>query len=219
MGSPLLKLCGNKSLSDLKISNQSHAQFVGVIFAKESRRCVDPNILARWLKEIDNFRQRLVGVFINPTINDLLEVLVKVKLDVIQCHGSESPQEVLKLKQVIQLPIWKVIHHQDDALALMKTYNGVVDGYIIDNKRGNELGGTGESFDWSFIPKYIEEAHRQGVKCFIAGGINSENIEKLLIYDPDGIDISSGIEKNFAKNRQLVNQIEEKVANVYGDGS
>ncbi|MED5075681.1 N-(5'-phosphoribosyl)anthranilate isomerase, partial [Anoxybacillus geothermalis] len=69
----------------------------------------------------------------------------------------------------------------------------------------------GVAFDWEAVPRYLEEAARQGVPCFIAGGVTPDNIERLLLYRPDGIDISSGIETDGRKDPTKMKQIEEKI--------
>jgi phosphoribosylanthranilate isomerase len=80
------------------------------------------------------------------------------------------------------------------------------------------LESTGVSFDWTYIPTYLNEGKKQGVPVFIAGGINPDNIEHVLDYQPDGIDVSSGIEENGRKSRKLIRQLEERM-NRYGNTS
>lgn len=212
MSYPKLKYCGNRSFGDFRITAASRADFIGVIFAKESKRQVDAHDVSLWLKKVQLEEKKLVGVFVNPTVNDILEVLVKIKLDIIQLHGHESTQHMLHIKETIpHIPLWKVIHHSEGGYKTMKSFNGVADSYIIDTKKGKQLGGTGKVFDWSYVPEYVQEAHRQGVPCFIAGGIKPENITQLLRYHPDGIDLSSGIEKNDQKSIDLIHALEQRV--------
>jgi phosphoribosylanthranilate isomerase len=94
----------------------------------------------------------------------------------------------------------------------MRQYAGVADGYVVDSRVSGAWGGTGVAFDWSNVPFYLEEAARQAVPCFIAGGITPENVERLLAYRPYGIDISSGIEENGEKSVEKMKEIEKKVA-------
>lgn len=207
-----VKLCGNHSLQDFKYTFNSGVPYIGIVFAK-SKRKVDPVVCGDWLREIDKQpHQQLIGVFVNPTLEDVLFVLRYVGLDIIQFHGLETPSEIETIKQSTGLKVWKAIHHENDqGKNRMKLYEGVVDGYIVDSKVKGAWGGTGLTFDWQEIPTYVEEAKRQGVPCFIAGGITPENVEDILIYNPDGIDLSSGIETNGQKDEHKIRILLERL--------
>jgi phosphoribosylanthranilate isomerase len=208
---PLLKFCGNRSIEDWKMVIESKCDYIGLIFAKSKRR-VTPKEVLDWLENYPKPKdKKLVGVFVNASSEDIRSVCDEVPLDIIQCHGNESPSQLQYLKEETQKEIWKVIHHLPESINLMKTYNGIADAYLIDSKHKGAWGGTGKAFDWMFIPKYMEEAGEQSVPCWIAGGVNTNNISSLLRYHPFGIDIASGIEIEEKKNRQLITTIEEKV--------
>jgi phosphoribosylanthranilate isomerase len=209
---PVLKYCGNRTASDLQKSVRSRANYVGLIFA-ESKRKVEVEMVKQWLQYISLGGKQLVGVFVNAPIDQITHAASQLPLAVIQCHGHETVEHIAKIKEVTDLSVWKAIHHDEKALAKMKQYAGVADGYVVDSRVNGAWGGTGMTFDWKNVPFYLEEAARQAVPCFIAGGITPENIEKLLSYRPYGIDISSGIEENGEKSIKKMKEIEEKVAN------
>ncbi|GGJ60369.1 phosphoribosylanthranilate isomerase [Anoxybacillus voinovskiensis] len=206
----LLKYCGHRSLSDLQKGAKSQADYLGLIFA-ESKRKVDAQQVKTWLETVPLGGKKLVGVFVNETMERISDVARIVPLSVIQCHGDESVEQVANVKAATGLPVWKAIHHEEGALARMKQYARFADGYVIDTRVRGAYGGTGVSFDWKSVPVYLEEAARQGVPCFIAGGITPENVEQLLIYQPHGIDISSGIEEHGEKSREKMSEIEKRV--------
>ncbi len=206
----LIKFCGNKSLQDLMITAESKADYIGVIFA-ESKRKINTIDLKEWLRIVNLQGKKLVGVFVNAELSEIMDAVSEVPLSIIQCHGTESVETVQHIKEHTKLPVWKVIHHSEDAITIMQEYKGTADGYVIDSKVKGMWGGSGESFDWSFIPKYVEEARHQQVPCLIAGGINPQNLEALLKYNLDGIDLSSGIEVDNIKNKELITIIEERV--------
>ncbi len=205
----MLKYCGNHSLEDVKVASNSSAEYLGFVFA-ESKRCVTPSEVKEWLSKV-NVSQKLVGVFVNATIDDIELAVETIPLDVIQCHGEETVEYILALKALFSQKVWKVIHHSENGMDLMKQYEGIVDGYVIDSKVRGIRGGTGVTFDWSAIPSYKREAEKQNVPCFIAGGINVSTITKLLKYDPEGIDLSSGIEENGRKSEEIKIQFEERL--------
>lgn len=209
---PQIKYCGNHSLHDLQVTTNSKADYLGIVFARESKRCVTAEQAAGWLNQQPlNDRQKLVGLFVNATAEEIQFVLKQVPLDFIQCHGVETPETVKKIGEETGLPVWKAIHHDENALELMKSYKGAVQGFVVDCKVKGQWGGTGKSFDWSAVPKYTDEARRQGVPCFIAGGVRAENVTALLRYQPEGIDLSSGIEINGEKDETEIRRLEERL--------
>ncbi|MCP3030234.1 phosphoribosylanthranilate isomerase [Halobacillus sp. A1] len=207
---PLVKLCGNRSASDVEKSASSNATHLGFIFVKKTKRYVRPERVGQWVRRTKP-KQKLVGVFVDPTIEQLEEVLSFVSLDVIQLHGSETVSNILQIKEAVGLPVWKVVHHRDGALEQMEIYKGVADGYVIDSKVEGAYGGTGVSFDWSTVEDYVRVANEQNVSCLIAGGITPENVSQLLGHHPEGIDISSGIETNEQNDLYKIQAIMKEV--------
>ncbi|MGI8314893.1 phosphoribosylanthranilate isomerase [Halobacillus mangrovi] len=215
MREPLVKFCGNRSLSDVAKTSSSDATHLGFIFVRKTKRYVRPELVGRWVKQIRP-KQKLVGVFVEPRMDVIEEVLHFVDLDVIQLHGNETVSDLLKIKEATGLPVWKVIHHQNEGRKQMDLFQGVADGYVIDSKVKGAHGGTGVRFDWEAVPEYRDLAIEQGVPCLIAGGINPDNVGELLAYRPDGIDLSSGIEENeqkdLSKVQTIMKEVEQNVA-------
>ncbi|WP_078380183.1 phosphoribosylanthranilate isomerase [Sutcliffiella halmapala] len=210
MTKPLVKFCGNKTLQDYQISSKSQVDYLGFVFAK-SKRQVGIEEVALWVKTETFNQKKLVGVFVNQTIEEIVLTVDRISLSVIQLHGDETPTFIKQLRERTNAHIWKVIHHDDNGLQRMNCYQGLVDGYVIDNKVGSQYGGTGRVFDWTYLPRYLEQAQAEQVPCFVAGGIREENISNLLNYQPGGIDLSSGIEHEFKKDYKMINVIERKV--------
>ncbi|MCA1010123.1 phosphoribosylanthranilate isomerase [Halobacillus halophilus] len=217
MKEPIIKFCGNRSLSDLTKTASSSATHLGFIFVRKTKRYVRPELAGRWVRQIRP-KQKLVGVFIDPSIEEIEEVLHFVPLDVIQLHGNEKVSDLLKIKESFGLPVWKVIHHQQNGKNQMEVFQGVADGYLIDSKVKGVSGGTGVRFDWEAIPEYRDIAFEQGVPCLIAGGVTPENVAELIAYRPEGIDISSGIEKDeqkdLSKIQAITKEVERNVASI-----
>ncbi|MFS0822958.1 phosphoribosylanthranilate isomerase [Bacillus sp. 1P02SD] len=210
MQQPLIKYCGNKSLEDVQVVAKSNAHYIGFIFAN-SKRKVNSDDVNKWLGKVDLRDKKTVGVFVNAELKEIREVLAKVPLSVIQCHGTESVEFIKQVKNETGIYVWKVIHHDDQGLQTMKKFAGVADGYVVDTKVAKMWGGTGVSFDWKSIPFYQQEAKEQGVPCLIAGGIDSNNIKQLLSYEISGFDISSGIEHEGKKDDTIIQTIEKWV--------
>lgn len=172
----LVKLCGNRSLHDIQTVRTVDVDYIGVIFA-ESKRKAEPERLREWLFRYPLApQQKLVGVFVHPDMKEVEYILDTVSLNVIQLHGNETPSYVLNVKETTGIPVWKAIRHQEKGIESMKSFEGLVDGFVIDSKVKGAWGGTGIQFDWNSVPEYTREAKRQGVPCFIAGGIRPENV-------------------------------------------
>lgn len=213
MNKSLIKYCGNRSFEDWNLVLDSRADYIGLIFAESNRRVTEKEV-KKWIeyKPIPKGKH-LVGIFVNPSLSYIQQVIKLIPLDIIQCHGYESRDFIKSIKANTGLPVWKAVHHNENALLEMKNLKGVVDGFIIDTKSKDAWGGTGIAFDWRVIPLYQNIAKEQGVPCFIAGGVNPTNVQKLLFYHVDGIDISSGIETENQKCSEKIRRIESEVEN------
>ncbi|KPB06662.1 phosphoribosylanthranilate isomerase [Bacillus sp. CHD6a] len=206
-----IKFCGNKSLQDYEASVKSGADFIGFVFA-ESKRQVQPEEVAKWVAYLPPGKKRLVGIFVNQRIEEILQAVQTVPLDIVQCHGDENLSFIKELKSKSDVDVWKVIHHDDEtSVKKLELFTGVIDGFVIDKKVGNQFGGTGTSFNWTHIPLYDRVATQYDLPYLIAGGINVETLPELFPYSPQGIDLSSGIEENFTKSKDKINQIERMV--------
>lgn len=203
-----IKYCGIQTIEDFQLAKAGLANYVGFIFYSKSKRYVTPEKVQ--VMNCSGFEMKKVGVFVNEAPSEVLETAVKADLQVIQCHGNESPEELIFYKNV-GYEVWKALPHGPQTLQAMERYKGVVDGYVIDSKVKEQFGGTGVAFDWNFVPAYTNTARSYSKKCFIAGGITESNIDSLMYYHPDGIDLSSGIESDGKKDQQKIKRIERKI--------
>ncbi len=208
-----IKYCGNRSLQDVKITCNSNAHYIGFVFAP-SKRQVKPEDVKQWLaKENAHAKKQIVGVFVNETLENIQQAVQTASLDIVQLHGDESPSFAQLVKKTCSVSVWKTIHHDENAVHKMEPYQNIVDAYLIDKKSNTAWGGTGTAFDWSSIPRYLAKAHAYRKPCFIAGGINNDNIAELLTYNLDGIDLASGIETNLQKDRIKIAEFEKQMKN------
>ena len=210
MNRPLIKLCGNRSLEDLKMTSKSNADYLGLIFA-DSKRRVQAHQVKEWLDLVDIKNKQLVAIFVNASLNEIEDIMKKLPIDVIQCHGSETVRDIANIKHHFNKRVWKALPHYERTLSDMKKYAEAADGFVIDSKVKDAFGGTGQTFDWSKVPCYIQAAEELNKTLFIAGGIAPDNILQLLGLQPPGIDVSSGIEQNGKKDETLLTRLEERV--------
>jgi phosphoribosylanthranilate isomerase len=208
---PILKYCGITNEKDYRLVLASRATHIGFIFAKGSKRYVEPKAVSEWIAEFGTANKRLVGVFVNESTDLVINTILHVPLDVIQLHGEETVEHILELKKKGKMEIWKAIPHNKQTIRKMEEFAGAADAFLIDSKVKGQFGGTGKTFNWGSIPLYQTTAKSLGVPCIIAGGIDVHNIRHLLSRYIDGIDISSGIEEDGQKNAEKIKMLERKM--------
>lgn len=227
-GTMLTKICGIKETETLTAMIGLPVHYVGFMFAPSKRR-VSPERAAELLATarkapMANGRPPLaVGVFVNPSFDELDGVLAKVALDVVQLHGDETPAFCREVGEKYGVEVWRafpVAEPDQSADASRESpapagperiaaYADAVSAILLDTAGG----GTGRVFRWDLIPAYREAASRHGLKLFIAGGLEPGNVGNLMSsYDFDGVDISSGVETDGAKDIVKIAAFAERVS-------
>jgi len=190
---PDIKICGLKTAEAIDRALQRGATHIGFIFFEKSPRYIEPDVAGR-LAEAARGKAKIVAVTVNPTNDDLDEIVALLRPDIIQLHGDESPERVLTIKAVYGLPVMKAFSvRTSDDLQRVEAYIGIADRFLFDAKppKGSELpGGNGVSFDWSLL-SWLDDS----VEYMLSGGLNKDNIaEAMAITKAPGIDVSSGVE-------------------------
>jgi phosphoribosylanthranilate isomerase len=223
---PLVKICGIREERTLEGMNGLPVDYVGFVFAK-SKRQVTPSRAAALLETASRTPMaggrppRAVGVFVDPTMEELADTLRTVRLDVVQLHGRETPAFCREAAARFGVEIWRALPaegseadeaspsaEEEAGAARLQAYRGAVSAVLIDTAGG----GTGKTFRWDLIPAYQEEARKLGLKLFVAGGLSPDNVGELLArYAPDGVDISSGVETEGVKDNAKIAAFAERV--------
>jgi phosphoribosylanthranilate isomerase len=190
---PDIKICGLKTPEAVDRALQRGATHVGFIFFEKSPRYVEPDVAGQ-LADRARGRAKIVAVTVNPTNDDLDEIVALVRPDILQLHGDESPERVLTIKAVYGLPVMKALPVRSvDDLKRVEAYIGIADRFLFDAKPpvGSELpGGNGVSFDWSLM-HWLDDS----IDYMLSGGVNKDNVALALASTKaSGIDISSGVE-------------------------
>ena len=175
--------------------------WIGMIFWPKSKRYVAevPSYLPGHLKK--------VGVFVDSTLDDILQHISDYQLDIIQLHGQESPDFAKALKPHTIIKAFN-IEKADDLLQTEK-YEGIADYFLFDTK-GKMVGGNGQKFDWSVLTAY------QGKTPFLlSGGIGPEDAESVKsFHHPNciGIDLNSRFESE--PGFKDINQLKTFINNI-----
>ncbi|MDI4645499.1 phosphoribosylanthranilate isomerase [Cohnella sp. F6_2S_P_1] len=205
--------------------------YIGFIFAPKSRRYVTPELAGELIRASRESRMAggrpplAVGVFVDPSLETLEAALAAAPLDVVQLHGKgETPEFCREVGRRFNVEVWRALSAdgEDEASgafgaeggttergpARLAVYAGTVSAVLIDTAGG----GTGRAFPWEVIPAYERAAQAAGIRLFVAGGLDPDNVEQLLsAYRPDGVDISSGVETNGVKDTTKIAAFAERV--------
>jgi phosphoribosylanthranilate isomerase len=203
-----VKICGLCRPEDARAAAQAGADALGLNFVRES-----PRYLPSWeraravLAAAQPFAGLVVGLFVNPKLDEILTAARELPLGAIQLHGEEPAEFGRELRRHLALPIWKAyrIAARED-LALIERDAWPCDALVLDARvAGGPRGGTGRAFDWGilagFTPKPI---------LVLAGGVTAKNAgEAVRRARPAWLDTASGVEsspgvKDEAKMRAFV---------------
>lgn len=194
MNAVRVKICGLRTPQDVAAAASAGAGYVGFVFFPKSPRHVSVEQAAGLALEAP---VGLCKVALTVNADDaLLDALTKVvPLDMLQLHGSESPERVVEVKSRYGLPVMKAIGIADaQDLPQIDLYSQVADQLLIDAKppRDADLpGGNGLAFDWRLLAgrKYWQRP------WMLAGGLTPDNVaEAVRMTGARQVDVSSGVE-------------------------
>jgi phosphoribosylanthranilate isomerase len=197
----LLKVCGMRDSDNIKGLISVAPNYIGFIFYPKSKRYVGDNFM---MPQIPKSIKK-VGVFVNETIDSLLQKVHKYELDYVQLHGDESVEYVEQVK-INAVNIFKVFSLSDQMpLEWMREYESFVDYFLFDTKTP-EYGGSGRKFEWSILKQY-----NLNKPFLLSGGIALEDIpiiKDLQLENLIGIDVNSKFEEYPGfKNLELVKEL------------
>jgi len=198
-----IKICGITREQDLITVTNSGADAIGLVFYEKSPRHVSVQQAAELMRHLPPF-VTLVGLFVNPTVDYVREVLAKASLDVLQFHGEETPDFCAQFGK----PYLKAIRVKA-GVDLVECAARFADaqGLLLDAYVEGTQGGTGESFDWALIPQNLP------LPVILSGGLHAGNVaEAVKQVRPYAVDVSSGVEaskgiKDAAKVAAFVNEV------------
>lgn len=163
-------------LAQLKELEDCGVDFAGLIFYEKSPRYVLKGGLTPELLKKEGLKIIKVGVFVNETIENLLTAVEEWKLDLVQLHGDESPKYCEQVSNHVNTIKAFRIGKEDNIPFKISPYQDAADLYLFDTL-GQQLGGTGEKFDWGLIAK--AEVTKP---YFLSGGISSDDVEQIKAF-------------------------------------
>ncbi|MBV8624524.1 MAG: phosphoribosylanthranilate isomerase [Herbaspirillum sp.] len=190
-----IKICGLTREEDIGAAVAAGTDAVGLVFYPKSPRYVTPQRAAELSRVVPPFVS-LVGLFVNPTLEEVREVLARVPLTVLQFHGDETPEQCAAIAAAVVRPFLRAARigsstKPADLLEYEQAYRSAspfFTGLLLDTLV-EEYGGSGKVFDWSLIPKELAP------RAVLSGGLSVHNVtEAVAGVRPYAVDISSGVE-------------------------
>jgi len=181
-----VKICGITCSEDALAAVAAGADAIGLVFYAPSSRVISAEKAREIVHTLPAF-VTTVGLFVNPTPDEVHDVLAQVELDCLQFHGEETAD----FCELFTRPYIKAIRMKADTdiEQAAVTYRGAK-GLLLDTYVEDIPGGTGQVFDWDKIP-----AERR-LPLILAGGLNVENVAQAIKrVRPYAVDVSGGVER------------------------
>ena len=207
-----LKVCGLTKLDQIQELISLKVDFLGFIFYEKSPRYVLNHLNLKEISEIPHAGK--VGVFVNETIENVIDFSVKANLNFIQLHGDEDDHYIANLKNNLpnQIKMIKVIRiGNQTSEELQKNINQQPStiNYLLFDTDSKAFGGTGKTYDW----KILNEVEIS-IPYFLSGGISLENVHQIptINTQPFSLDINSKFElEPGIKDLEKIKQLYEKL--------
>jgi phosphoribosylanthranilate isomerase len=191
-----VKICGLSTSTGLGAAIAGGARFVGFVFYPPSPRSVTPEEAKPLASSVAPGITR-VGVFVDPDDAMLAAVLAKVPLDMLQFHGSETPERLVAIKERFRLKIMKAIKVAGEIdLQAARDYFAIADWLMFDAKppkghHGALPGGNAVAFDWKLLRQ-----RNWPLPWMLSGGLTVDNLsDAASISRAEIVDVSSGVER------------------------
>ena len=134
-------------------------------------------------------RAELVGVFVNPTLEEVARTADAVGLTMLQLHGDEGPSFCAEAGRRTGCKVIKAARvHSGAEIQSLASFH--TDFHLLDSYQPGVPGGTGETFSWE-----IARAHRRTAPLILSGGLTPDNVaEAIAVVAPYAVDVASGVE-------------------------
>ena len=183
-----VKFCGITNLDDAAEAVLLGAWAIGLIHYADSPRRVTATEAAS-IGAAFRRKCEVVGVFVNPELDEVAKAVEDAGLTMVQLSGEEGPSFCAEVARKTGVKVMKAVHVSSAAdIHAAEAFR--TDLHLFD-RRGNGLwGGTGESFDWGLL-----RARRSEIPAVVAGGLRPENVaEAIAVTHPYAVDVASGVE-------------------------
>ena len=212
-----LKICGLRDADSALAAANAGADYLGFVFVEGVRRQLTAeqarSIILDYRRGRPRNGPRLVGLFADQPMDDVIRTVDYCGLDMAQLCGDEPPE----YWRGLSVPVIKQIRVRDQGpreSVVAETLNRVEDVVarehlvMLDRHEEGSRGGTGRTFDWSIA------AQIGGSQDFLlAGGLTGENVGRAIAtVAPWGVDVSSGVETDGVKDAKKIAAFADEVS-------
>lgn len=188
-----VKICGLKTAGAVDAALAAGADLLGFVFFPKSPRHLPLEAAPELIARVEG-RARKVALTVDADDATLAEIIAAYAPDLLQLHGSESPERVAAVRARFGLPVMKALPVGQKAdLLVLPAYAVVADRILFDAKPPKDAvlpGGNGLAFDWNLLTGLDV-----GRPVMLSGGLDADNVSQALqTVRVDGVDVSSGVE-------------------------
>lgn len=190
-----VKICGIKTSEALQAALDARADFIGFVFYPPSPRSLSPEAAAE-LAKLARGCAMTVALVVDADDALLDRIVTTVDPDMLQLHGSETPERVAEIARRWGKPVIKAIKVETAADAARAfDYSGLAQLILFDAKAPKDLagalpGGNGLAFDWRLL-----DGVKDRVPFLLSGGLTPDNVADAIKATGAAIvDVSSGVE-------------------------
>ncbi len=213
-----VKICGNRDPQLCRVAVEAGADYLGFIFVPGAKRQTSLEVVTECIAAARRGTARqvsMVGVFVDEQSQVINRIAKSAGLDVVQLHGSESPQSLTEL----DLPAIKVLRPRpedsfDQIRRLAESYlnaNNAPEALLIDGFDSTQLGGAGIKTDWEIAGELARL-----YPIVLAGGLTSENVGSAVeLVRPLGVDVSSGVETAGTRDAKKIKHFVEEAKSAF----
>jgi len=185
-----VKVCGITSIADARATCAAGVDAVGLVFYAKSPRNVSIAQAAEICAALPPFVTS-VGLFLNAEADFVRAVLAAVPLDVLQFHGSETPEYCAQFPRPYLKAVGMKGLAESGGFAAYADRYPDAQGFLVDSHAPGAAGGTGETFDWAHVPQDYPKP------IILAGGLTPDNVaEAVGLSHVYAVDVSSGVESS-----------------------
>ncbi len=183
------KICGITRLEDAELAAELGAWAIGFILWPGSKRACDPAMAAAIARRVRR-NVALVGVFVNPSLDEVAHAADAIGLTHLQLHGTEGPSFCTAASSRTGCRVIKAARIRMAADVRDIERYRLVDMHLLDSHVEGQPGGTGETWDWSLLA-----ARRSKVPALLSGGLTPGNVAAAIARArPWDVDVASGVE-------------------------
>ena len=203
-----VKICGVTRPEDAEHAAAHGAWAVGFNLWPGSKRVADPAVVAGIARALRR-RVELVGVFVNPTLDEVVDATEAIGFTYVQLHGDEGPAFCTAVAERTGARVIKALRVRSGAdVRAAERYH--TDLHLLDAAAGAAYGGTGRTWDWELVAQ-----RHSSVPLVLPGGLNPDNVaEAIAAVRPWAVDVASGVES--APGTKHPAKVEALIAAAHG---